>query len=204
MDCNTPGFLSITNSRSLLTLMGVHVSPPSWSPLPLPTPSHPSRLSQSTRFELPASDSKFFTGILILHMVTYMFQCYFLSSSHLWLLAVVVVQSLSCVRLFATPWTAAWQASPPCRSLTPWVCSNSCPLSQWCHPTISPYVTPFSVTTFSSCPQSGFLYYIYLQSFPYGINCSLVPHKNIILWNQDLECTHQLVGETMINQMPGN
>ena len=31
----------------------------------------------------------------------------------------------------------------------PWVCSNSCPLSQWCHPTISPSVTPFS-----SCPQS--------------------------------------------------
>ena len=30
------------------------------------------------------------------------------------------------------------------------VCSNSCLLSQWCHPTIW-----FSVTTFSSCPQSG-------------------------------------------------
>ena len=29
------------------------------------------------------------------------------------------------------------------------VCSNSCPLSQWCHPTIS-----FSVVPFSSCPQS--------------------------------------------------
>ena len=33
-------------------------------------------------------------------------------------------------------------------SLSPWVCSNSCPLSQWCHPTIS-----FSVIPFSSCPQ---------------------------------------------------
>ena len=30
-----------------------------------------------------------------------------------------------------------------------WSCSNSCPLSQWCHPTISS-----SVATFSSCPQS--------------------------------------------------
>ena len=29
------------------------------------------------------------------------------------------------------------------------VCSNSCPLSQWCHPTISSSVIPFS-----SCPQS--------------------------------------------------
>ena len=37
----------------------------------------------------------------------------------------------------------------PCPSLYPRVCSNSCPLSQWCCPTIS-----FSVTPFSSCPQS--------------------------------------------------
>ena len=37
----------------------------------------------------------------------------------------------------------------PCPSPSPRVCSNSCPLSQWCHPTISSSVTPFS-----SCPQS--------------------------------------------------
>ena len=37
----------------------------------------------------------------------------------------------------------------PCPSLSPRVCSNSCPLSQWCHPTISSSVIPFS-----SCPQS--------------------------------------------------
>ena len=37
----------------------------------------------------------------------------------------------------------------PCPSLSPWVCSNSCPLSQWCHPAISS-----SVTHFSSCRQS--------------------------------------------------
>ena len=37
----------------------------------------------------------------------------------------------------------------PCPSLSPGVCSNSCPLSQWCHPAIS-----FSITPFSSCPQS--------------------------------------------------
>ena len=35
------------------------MSPPSGTPLPPPIPSHPSRLSQSTRFELPASYSKF-------------------------------------------------------------------------------------------------------------------------------------------------
>ena len=45
------------------------------------------------------------------------------------------VQSLSCVPLFVTPWTAARQV--PCPSPTPGDCSNSCPLSQWCHPTIS-------------------------------------------------------------------
>ena len=31
----------------------------------------------------------------------------------------------------------------PCPPLSPRVCSNSCPLSRWCHPTISPSVTPF-------------------------------------------------------------
>ena len=37
----------------------------------------------------------------------------------------------------------------PCPSLLPGICSNSCPLSQWCYPTISS-----SVTLFSSHPQS--------------------------------------------------
>ena len=37
----------------------------------------------------------------------------------------------------------------PCPSPTPRAYSNSCPLSQWCHPTISSSVVPFS-----SCPQS--------------------------------------------------
>ena len=37
----------------------------------------------------------------------------------------------------------------PCPSPSPKVCSNSNPLSQWCHPTISSSVVPFS-----SCPQS--------------------------------------------------
>ena len=37
----------------------------------------------------------------------------------------------------------------PCPSSSPRVCSNSCPLSWWCYPTISS-----SVTSFSSCPKS--------------------------------------------------
>ena len=36
------------------------------------------------------------------------------------------------------------QARPPCPSWTPRACSNSCPLSQWCHPTISSSVISFS------------------------------------------------------------
>ena len=41
----------------------------------------------------------------------------------------------------------------PCPSPTPGTCSNSCPLSLWCHPTISSSVVPFSFC---------------LQSFPAG------------------------------------
>ena len=33
---------------------------------------------------------------------------------------------------------------PPCPSPTPGACSNSCPLSRWCHPTISSSINPFS------------------------------------------------------------
>ena len=32
----------------------------------------------------------------------------------------------------------------PCPSVSPRVCSNSCPLSQWCYLTISSFITPFS------------------------------------------------------------
>ena len=38
----------------------------------------------------------------------------------------------------------------PCPSLSLGVCSNSCPLSWWCHPTVSSSDAPFS-----SCPALG-------------------------------------------------
>ena len=57
----------------------------------------------------------------------------------------IVFQSLSCIWLLAILWTAVCQAS---LSFTiSWSFSNSCPLSWWCHPTISSSVTPFP-----SCP----------------------------------------------------
>ena len=40
-------------------------------------------------------------------------------------------------------------ARPPCPSPTPGVYWDSCPSSQWCHPSISSSIVPFS-----SCPQS--------------------------------------------------
>ena len=45
-------------------------------------------------------------------------------------------------------------ARPPCPSPTPEAYPNSCPLSQWCHPTISSSVVPFS-SCLQSFPTSG-------------------------------------------------
>ena len=53
--------------------------------------------------------------------------------------------SQSHVCIFATPWTVACLFPP----LSPRVCSNSCPLSQWCYPT-----TSSSVALPSFCLQS--------------------------------------------------
>ena len=70
----------------------------------------------------------------------------------MWNLQFSSVQLLSCVWFFAIPWTAASQAS---LSITnSGVYSNSCPLSQWYHPTISSSVIPFS-SCLQSFPVSG-------------------------------------------------
>ena len=54
-------------------------------------------------------------------------------------------------------------ARPPCPSPTPGTYTNSCPLSWWCHPTISSSVVPFS-SCLQSFPASG-LYFNKVQ-FP--------------------------------------
>ena len=66
----------------------------------------------------------------------------------------VSVQTFSSVQFSCSVMSNSLQshglhARPPCPSPTPGVYSNSCPLSQWCHLTISSSVIPFS-----SCPQS--------------------------------------------------
>ena len=58
------------------------------------------------------------------------------------LLLVVLVLSLLCVWLLAT--YGLQHASLPGLSPSPGACSNSCPLSRWCHPPISSSVVPFS------------------------------------------------------------
>ena len=60
------------------------------------------------------------------------------------------VQLFSRVQSCHSLWPHGLQHTrPPCPSPSPGVYSNSCSLSQWCHPTISSSVTPYS-----SCPQS--------------------------------------------------
>ena len=82
------------------------------------------------------------------------------------------VQSLSCVWLFATPWTATRQAS---LSITiSRACSNSCPLNWWCHPTIS---SSFNTSRLQSFPASVFsnesvLYIRWTKYWSFSFNIS--------------------------------
>ena len=72
-----------------------------------------------------------------------------------------------------------------CPSLSPWICSNSCPWSQWCNPAISS-----SVVSFSSCPQSfpasgsftmSWLFPSGGQSFGASSSASVLP-MNLLGW----------------------
>ena len=74
-----------------------------------------------------------------------------LHSTFDWEAWIVVVQSLGHVRLFVTP--QLQHVRLPCPSLSPGVCSNSCPLTWWCYLTISSSVVPFSYP--QSFPASG-------------------------------------------------
>ena len=73
-------------------------------------------------------------------------QEYFFRQKYLFVV-VVVAQSLIYSNSFQP--RRLQHARPPCPSLTPRSYANLCPLSWWCHPTISSSVIPFS-----SCPQS--------------------------------------------------
>ena len=58
------------------------------------------------------------------------------------------------VMLDSSPPHGLQYATLPSPSPSPWVCSNSCPLSHWCHSAISSSVAPFS-SHLHSFPASG-------------------------------------------------
>ena len=93
------------------------------------------------------------------------------------------VQLLSRVQLFGTQGLQhAWL---PCPSPTPGAYSNSCPSSQWCHPTFSSSVVPFS-SYLQSFPTSGsFPMSLFFTSGGQNIGVSAatsVPPMNIQDW----------------------
>ena len=63
------------------------------------------------------------------------------------------------------------RARLPCPSPTPKVYSNSCPLSQWCHPTISSSVIPFS-SHLQSLPASGSFHIRWPKYWSFSFNIS--------------------------------
>ena len=90
---------------------------------------------------------------------------------------------LSNVQLYVTSWTSVHQAS--LSSPFPRVCSNSCPLSWWCHPVISSFAAPFSSYP-QSFPASGSFPVSQLftssgQSFGTSASASVLP-MNIQGW----------------------
>ena len=77
-------------------------------------------------------------------------------------------------------------ARPSCPSLTPRTYSNSCPLSQWCHPTTSSSVIPLS-SHCQSFPATGFFLIGWLfascgQSIGVSASTSVLP-MNIQGWS---------------------
>ena len=86
--------------------------------------------------------------------------------SFLWISNRAVLLSCSCIHQSSVQFSCSvvsdslWPhglqyTSLPCLSPTPGVYSNSCPSSQWCHPTVSSSVIPFSS---------------HLQSFPASVS----------------------------------
>ena len=84
---------------------------------------------------------------------------------HLWFLSLVSYNFLctvllsplvqfSCSVMSNSLWPHGLHARPPCPSPISGVYSKSCPLSRWCHPTISSSVVPFS-SHLKSLPASG-------------------------------------------------
>ena len=105
---------------------------------------------------------------------------------HSW---VVVVFSRQVVSSSVWPPHGLQHTRAPCPSLSPGVYSNSGPLSQWCHPTISSSVIPFSSCLQSfpasgSFPKSWFLFHFWVCSWK-------KKQKNPLIWKDT--CTPELI-----------
>ena len=101
----------------------------------------------------PCSWSLYLGSALLCVSFTYhfVFDAVTSGTSHSWWFEWhVVVQSLN----VSNDPTDCKCARLPCPSPSPRVCSNSCPLRQWWHPTISSSVIPFS-SCLQSFPASG-------------------------------------------------
>ena len=72
----------------------------------------------------------------------------------LFLINILLLLLFSCSLGSNSLWPHGLHTRLPCPLLSPGACSNSCPLNQWCHPTISSSVTPFS-SCLQSLPASG-------------------------------------------------
>ena len=82
------------------------------------------------------------TDFYIVYFVSYNFSEFIFGQIHFWCLFCCSVAQ-SCLTL-CNPMDCMQHTMLPCPSLSPGACSNSSPLSRWCHPTISSYVIPFS------------------------------------------------------------
>ena len=111
-----------------MNLPRVYMCSPSWTLSHLPPHTiplgHPSAPAPSILYLASNLDWQF-----VSYMILYTFQCHSLPTP-----------------LIPSGWfPGCWSWTPsPCLSPTPRVYSNLCPLSQWCHPTISSSVIPLS------------------------------------------------------------
>ena len=83
----------------------------------------------------------------------------------------------------------------PCPSPSLRVCSNSCPLSQFCHPIISSSVIPFSSCLLSFPATGSFPMNSFFASGGQGIRSDRVPEE---LWTE----VHNIVQEVVIKTIP--
>ena len=89
----------------------------------------------------------------------------------------------------------------PCPSLSPWVCSNLCPSSHWCHPAISSSVVPLS-SCLQSFPASGS--FAMSQFFPNRPIESTQAHWKFQKGLLGVEVDKNILNSTWNNKGPGS